>query len=87
MQKSSVFFGSKCPDTVKQKVKEALDVNNEVLHDTYLGMPTEIARAVSSSFKFFPDHVWRSVTGWDDRPTSRAGKEALLKSVIQSIPN
>jgi hypothetical protein len=42
--KSSIFFGKKCPDNVKTSMK--LEVNNEILHDTYLGMPTEIARSV-----------------------------------------
>ena len=57
-----------------------------ILHDTYLGMRTEIARAATSSFKFLPDRVWKSVSGWPARPLSRAGKEALIKAVCQAIP-
>ena len=87
LQRSSVFFGKRCQENVKQMVKSLLEVNNECLHDTYLGMPTEIARAASSSFKFLSDRVWRSVTNWPDKPLSRAGKESLLKAVTQSIPN
>jgi ribonuclease HI len=87
LQKSSVFFGKHCQDTVKTLVKTRLEVANEILHDTYLGMPTEIARSVSSSFKFLSDRVWRSVMNWPERPMSRAGKETMLKSVTQSIPN
>jgi hypothetical protein len=49
------FFGNKCKDNVKNSVKAVLEVDNEVLNDTYLGMPNEIARAASSSFKFLPD--------------------------------
>jgi hypothetical protein len=87
LQKSSLFFGNKCQDDVKQRVKVSLDVQNEILQDSYLGMPTEIARAASSSFKFLSDRVWRSVTCGTDRPMSRAGKETKLKSVTQAIPN
>jgi hypothetical protein len=87
LQKSSVFFGYKCLGSVKQAVKAALEVNNEYLQDSYLGMPTEIARSAMASFKFLPDRVWKSVTGWSDRPLSRAGKETKLKSVTQSIAN
>jgi hypothetical protein len=87
LQKSSVFFSKNCRVDVKKAVKTALEVDNEVMQDSYLGMPTEIARAVSSSFKFLFDRMWRSVTDWNDRPMSRAGKEAFLKSVTQSIPN
>ena len=85
LQKSSVFFGKNCQAAVKNVVKTKLCVSNEILQDTYLGMPTEIARAVSSSFKFLPDRVWKSVNNWSDRPISRAGKEALLKSVSQAV--
>jgi hypothetical protein len=38
LQKSSVFFGNKCQDTVKLQVKSKLEVTNEVLQDSYLGM-------------------------------------------------
>jgi hypothetical protein len=30
--------------------------------------------------------MWRRANGWSDRPSSRAGKEALLKAVAQAIP-
>jgi hypothetical protein len=63
LQKYYVFFGHKCVDPIKQRVKASLEVGNEVLQDSYLGMPTEVARAASASFKFLPDRVWRSVTG------------------------
>jgi hypothetical protein len=50
-------------------------------------MLMEIARVVSSSFKFLTDRVWRIVHNWDDQPMSQARKEALLKSVTQAISN
>jgi hypothetical protein len=87
LQKSSIFFGNKCLMPVKNAVKSALEVHNEVLQDSYLGMPTEIARAASSSFTFLVDRVWRSVSIGADRPMSRAGKAVKLKTVTQAIPN
>jgi hypothetical protein len=87
LQKSSIFFGTKCEDSVKVVVKNKLDVANEILQDTYLGMPTDIARAATASFKFLSDTVWKCVTSIVGRPLSRAGKETWLKSVAQSIPN
>ena len=30
--------------------------------------------------------MWKRIRGWSDRPLSRAGKEIMLKSVIQAIP-
>jgi hypothetical protein len=82
-----VFFGNKCHDSIKIGVKSSMEVANEVLRDCYLGMPTEIARAATSSFKFLSERVWRCVTSVAGRPLSRAGKEVWLKSVARSIPN
>jgi hypothetical protein len=84
--KSSIFFGKKCPNKVKTSVMK-LEVNNEILHDTYLGMQMEIARSVSSSFKFLSDRVWKSVMISPDKPLSRVGKETKLKVVTQPISN
>lgn len=84
--KSSIFFGKCCPVSIKSAVKELLQVSNEILQDTYLGMPTEICRAATNTFKFLPNRVWKRVNSWTDRPLSRAGKEIMLKSVAQAIP-
>jgi hypothetical protein len=86
-QKSSIFFGNKCPENIKSMVKEKLEVSNEIFQDTYLGMPTEIAWAATASFKFLADRVWKRATSCSGRPLSRAGKEAWLKSVVQAILN
>jgi hypothetical protein len=86
LQKSSVFFGTRCKANVRQEVKGILGVDTEILQDTYLGMPTEISRAATHSFRFLPDRIWKHINGWI-RPLSRAGKETLLKSVAQAIPN
>jgi hypothetical protein len=87
LEKSSVFFGNKCQDNVKVFVKSKLEVSNEVLKDTYLGMPTEVGREATASFKFLSERVWRCVTSVSGRPLSRSGKEVWLKSVVQSISN
>ncbi|KAK1678101.1 hypothetical protein QYE76_038949 [Lolium multiflorum] len=75
LQKSSIFFGNKCQDSVKLMVKDKLEVSNEVFQDTYLGMPTEIVRATTASFKFLADRVWKRASSGSGRPLSRAGKE------------
>jgi hypothetical protein len=87
LQKSSILFGNKCQAAIKTEVKETLEVSNEILQDSYLGMPTELARTAMALFKFLTDRVWRSATSNSGRPLSRARKEAWLKSVVQAIPN
>jgi hypothetical protein len=86
IDKSSIFFGLRCDGQVKADVMNQLGVSNEALQDTYLGMPTGIGRSPTGSFRSIVDRAWKHMNGWSDRPPSRAGKEALLKAVIQAIP-
>jgi hypothetical protein len=65
---------------------ETLAVTNESFHEKYLGMPTHVGRSPTKTFKFLNDKVWQRIISFSDRPPSRAGKEILLKSVVQAIP-
>ncbi|WVZ55065.1 hypothetical protein U9M48_005778 [Paspalum notatum var. saurae] len=86
LQKSSLYFGSHCPPNIKQKVMDALNVHNEALQATYLGMPSYVGQSRVGVFNFIVERMWKHVQGWNDKPLSRAGKEVLLKSVAQAIP-
>jgi hypothetical protein len=39
-----------------------------------------------STFKGIKDWIWQCINGWKEKFLSHAGKEILLKSVIQAIP-
>jgi hypothetical protein len=71
---------------VKNDVKVILEVQGEVLNDFYLGMPTSIGRSPTATFNFLYERIWKCICGLNDRPLSREGNEALLKSIIQAIP-
>ncbi|WVZ85884.1 hypothetical protein U9M48_032742, partial [Paspalum notatum var. saurae] len=86
LQKSSLYFDSHCPPNIKQKVMDALNVRNEALQATYLGMPSYVGQSRVGVFNFIVERMWKHVQGWNDKPLSRAGKEVLLKSVAQVIP-
>lgn len=85
-QKSAVYFGDHCPEQVKQTIKTILNVQSEGLQSNYLGMPSGVGPSPSNTFNFLTDRMWRRIRGWSDRPLSRAGKEVMLKAVIQAIP-
>ena len=86
LDKSSIFFGSRCTDAIKSEVMQKLGVLDEALHDTYLEMPTEVGRSPVHTFGFLHNRMWQRMSGVSDRPMSRKGKETFIKSVIQSIP-
>ncbi|XP_060964770.1 uncharacterized protein LOC133033724 [Cannabis sativa] len=53
----------------------------------YLGLPCTIGRNKNAVFDFVKDKVCKRILSWEGRFLSKAGKELLLKTVAQAIPN
>jgi hypothetical protein len=53
---------------------------------TYLGLPSMVGRSKKETFAFIKDRIWKRINNWRSRPLSRAGKEVMIKSVLQAIP-
>ena len=51
----------------------------------YLGLPSLIGRKKREVFSFLREKVWQKTKEWESALISRAGKEVLLKSVVQSL--
>jgi hypothetical protein len=45
-----------------------------------------VGRSKKASFAQIKDRVWNKLQGWKHRFLSQAGKEVLIKSVIQAVP-
>uniref|UniRef100_A0A2N9INQ2 Reverse transcriptase zinc-binding domain-containing protein n=1 Tax=Fagus sylvatica TaxID=28930 RepID=A0A2N9INQ2_FAGSY len=54
--------------------------------EKYLGLPPVIGRAKKKAFQEIKDRVWKKLQGWKEKLLSQAGREVLLKVVIQAIP-
>ena len=46
-----------------------------------------IGRDKRSVFSFIKDRIWKRINAWRGRALSKAGKEVMIKSVLQSIPS
>jgi hypothetical protein len=44
-----------------------------------------IGRNKQATFSFIKDRVWQKITSWSSKCLSKAGREVLIKSVLQSI--
>ena len=38
------------------------------------------------SFEYIKERVWRKLHGWEEKLLSQAGREVLIKAVVQAIP-
>ena len=86
MDKSSIHFAKGCRQSLREVIKDELDVHNESLSKKYLGMPTDMGASTNRAFKYIKDRVWKKVQGWLEQCLSSGGKEVLIKSVAQAIP-
>ena len=45
-----------------------------------------VGRSKRASLNYIKDRVWGKLRGWKEKLLSQAGKEVLLKAVVQAIP-
>ncbi|KAK4406046.1 hypothetical protein Sango_0611100 [Sesamum angolense] len=85
-QKSSVAFSKNCCEEAKRAIVLELEIRTENKMELYLGLPSRAARSKKELFSSIRDKVWKRINGWNEKFLSQAGKEVLIKSIIQAIP-
>lgn len=84
--KSSVSFSRNVPFESQRLLAQTLNVERVGKHDSYLGLPMDISYSKVEAFGSIKEKVKNKLQGWREKSLSTAGKEVLLKAVIQSIP-
>jgi hypothetical protein len=63
-----------------------LGISHTTTNDRYLGLPVHIGKLRRKSFEYIKQKVWTRIQGWQEKLLSKAGKEILIKAVVQAIP-
>lgn len=84
--KSSLIFSSNTRDGIKWELVQATGGIIFGSQDRYLGLPTLIGRSKYKTFIWIKEEVWPKVSNWKHRFLSQAGREVLIKVVLQVIP-
>ena len=84
--KTALFFSKATDAAMKNNIKEAWGVPEIMQYEKYLGLPSFVGKGKKASFNYFKERVWRNIQGWEGKLLSQAGREVLIKSVIQAIP-
>ncbi|KAK9924951.1 hypothetical protein M0R45_033292 [Rubus argutus] len=86
LDKSSISFSHNVHLDQQEALALILNVNRVDKHDKYLGLPMEISYSKVEAFGFLKEKIQKKLNGWREKYLSAAGKEVLIKAVIQSFP-
>ena len=84
--KTTLFFSKNVSDSSKELVKNLLVVPEIREYEKYLGFPAVVGRNKKAILNYIKDRMWGKLQGWKEKLLSQAGKEFLLKAVVQAIP-
>ena len=86
-QKSDVCF---CKDVWMEEEEELLSqtlgVRRMACHKRYLGLSTFTGRKKVELFDYVRKRIWEKIKGWNGIFFSQAGRDVLIKSILQAIP-
>ena len=85
-EKTTIFFSRNTPIAKVEKICSILGIPRTHRFDTYLGLPALVGKSRICVFKGIRDRVWRKLNDWKLNFLSQAGREILIKAVIQAIP-
>ncbi|CAN6702186.1 unnamed protein product [Malus baccata var. baccata] len=86
LQKSSVFFGANVPNKVAAELGSILGMSVVDNPGTYLGVPAIWGRLKKRGLAYVKGRILGKFQGWKQSTLSRAGREVLIKAVVQAIP-
>jgi hypothetical protein len=84
--KTSVFFSRNTHADSRAYILSLAGVSSTQRYEKYLGLPALIGRSKVSVFSDIKGRIWDRICGWKEKFLSQAGKEIMLKAVIQAIP-
>jgi hypothetical protein len=84
--KTTVFFSRNTTQEAKEWFTQLSEIPESQRFDTYLGLPALVGKSRVSEFHNITDRVRRRVSDWKTKFLSQAGKEILIKAVVQAIP-
>jgi hypothetical protein len=85
-EKTSIFFSKNTNTTVMDHLLSIAGVSTTRKYEKYLGLPSLIGRSRVAAFSGIKSRIWEQINGWKEKFLSQAGKEVLLKAVVQAIP-
>jgi hypothetical protein len=84
--KTTLFFSKSTPGPKQSEILQILGVPVVQEYEKYLGLPSFVGRSRRESFTQIKEKIWQRLQGWKQKILSQAGREILIKAVVQAIP-
>ncbi|KAF7140294.1 hypothetical protein RHSIM_Rhsim06G0103400 [Rhododendron simsii] len=86
-EKSSICFSANTSQDAKRVICNILNIPIMGADSKYLGLPFFWGRSKSEAYMFLIEKAITKMQGWKTKDLNVAGKETLIKHVIQAIPS
>ncbi|KAL9661113.1 hypothetical protein QQ045_025933 [Rhodiola kirilowii] len=86
LSKSEICFGRNVPEDERQIISATLGVKQVEAMSKYLGLPVAFGNNRTELFKDIIEKIWKKMQGWKEKSLSIAGKEVLIKAIVQAMP-
>ncbi|KAM6600830.1 hypothetical protein CsatA_020439 [Cannabis sativa] len=87
LHKSSAFFSSNTRADTRNRICNLMRIQEAGEDNMYLGLPSIVGPNKNAVLGFLKERMKKRINSWEGRFLSRAGKEVLIKSVVQSLPS
>ena len=84
--KSRVWFSPHTPRHIKEQLVGILALPTTDCIGTYLEIAIFTTCRIASSYQYLVDNIRKRIEGWQTKYLSMAGRAALIKASITSIP-
>uniref|UniRef100_A0A803P924 Reverse transcriptase domain-containing protein n=1 Tax=Cannabis sativa TaxID=3483 RepID=A0A803P924_CANSA len=87
LHKSSAFFNSNTTTVTRDRIFSMMRIQEVGVDSMYQGLPSIVGRNKNAVLGFLKEKMKKRINGWVGKFLSRAGKEVLIKSVVQALPS
>ena len=84
--KSGLIFGKKVLPYMKNQISQVMNMQAWNDPGRYLGLPAQWGRSKIAALTWIKESIMAKMEGWKEKLLNPAGKEVLIKAVIQAIP-
>ncbi|XP_041000807.1 uncharacterized protein LOC121246650 [Juglans microcarpa x Juglans regia] len=86
LEKTTIYFSKNTSQAAKDAILSGVRLMEARSFEKYLGLPSYVGRHKVAAFRPILESIRNRMNNWKVNFLSKAGKEVMLKSIVQAIP-